>query len=37
VDGRRIERVLAEPEILDAYHTHFGIELERVPSLATAG
>jgi N-hydroxyarylamine O-acetyltransferase len=37
VDGRRIERVLAEPEILDAYHTHFGIELERVPSLTAAG
>ncbi|SFB62210.1 N-hydroxyarylamine O-acetyltransferase [Amycolatopsis marina] len=34
VDGERRERILPEPEILDIYRKHFGIELERVPSLA---
>jgi N-hydroxyarylamine O-acetyltransferase len=33
-DGRRSERVLAsDAEVLDAYQTDFGIELERVPRL----
>lgn len=34
VDGERHERILPEPEILDTYRSRFGIELERVPSLA---
>lgn len=32
-DGARDERELAEPEILPAYRTHFGITLDRIPRL----
>jgi N-hydroxyarylamine O-acetyltransferase len=33
VDGKRVERVLAGDEILDAYRAHFGIELNEAPTL----
>jgi N-hydroxyarylamine O-acetyltransferase len=33
-DGRREERTLTDPELLDAYQQEFGIELDRLPPVS---